>query len=429
MTTQARSFIKFSLVSALLFSASAFAQSKYCPKSFEVLERVGKKDYTFEERQLENLYCNDRFEGQYFKIVYATEDEAIAFNHPNEVIRKKAANVYYHLSIARNFWMKEVKSDYVASLPQIIVRIDITNAFSNSRHYKNAEQEKNYNNAWSIPSGSTPSVAAEKKNWGKEIWFSPAKKIDAREEIVSDGSNAFHQTMEALKDPIMENNKNALIYAGLNYAVTPTVTDGAVVNLAIQRVAVVAVLFTMLEASKHMDKWFVSKWFYIDTAMIPDIIYHEYAHIAMSDTMKTVHSIPVIEGMADYFATRVSNRDKVYNEIKTFSNNRAKNARNKDYYHPYLEGSWNATSDFTLSLLWLGRREFEKVNAERVSRGQLPVADYDQLIFETHRNLDENSDIMNDLNRALINACKEKCNNVRAGINTFNSVFEQKGFN
>jgi hypothetical protein len=416
-------------IAGIFISATAIASNTYCPKSFDVLERDAKDNYTFQKKELEKLFCNNSFEGEHFKIVYATEDDAISFDHENEAIKKKAANVYYHLTVAREFWMKEIKSQFVAKLPQLVIRIDITNAFSNTRHFKNAEQEKNYNNAWSIPEGETPRFVKDGKSWGKEIWFSPAKKIENRKEVKSEGNNPVHESLVLVKDPIVEQNKGALIYTGLALIAAPSIADGAVVNLALKRLAAIAVIYGLVEVTKHMDKWFMNKYYYIDTAMIPDIIYHEYAHIAMSDTMKTVHSVPVIEGMADYFATRISNRRKMYEEIKSFSNNRYKDAENKSLYHPFLEGSWNATSDFTLSLLWQGRTEFQKLNDKRVSKGQEVIANYDELIFQAHNHLSEESDIANDLNQALLNACKEKCKSTRTGLNTFHRLFEKKGFN
>jgi hypothetical protein len=428
MTTLQRLLNSIALAGVTL-SAGVMAQSQYCPKTFEVLERTTKDNYVFQKVELEKLFCTGKFEGEHFKIVYATEDEAISFDNENQAIVKKAANVYHHLTVARNFWINEVKSEYVSTLPQIVIRIDITNAYSSTRQFKNAEQEKNYNNAWTTPEGQTPRVAKEQRKWGKEIWFSPSKKIDARKEVKSEGNNPVHESLLLIKDPIVDMNKSALIYTGLALIAAPTLADGAVLNGALQRVGAIALIYGAIEVTKHMDKWFMNKWYYIDTAMIPDVIYHEYAHIAMSDTMKTVHSIPVIEGMADYFATRVANRRKMYEEIEGFSKNKSKDAENRGMYHPYLEGSWNATSDFTLSLLWLGRKEFEKQNAARAAKGQGPLANYDEIIFQTHYHLDENSDIANDLNQGLINACKEKCSSVRAGVNTFNNVFEKKGFN
>lgn len=418
-------------VATIVLSTTAFAQDKkYCPREFDVIEREGKHDYRFVSKELDKLFCSNTFEGEHFKIVNGTEDEGISFDHENKELIKKAANVYYHLMVARNFWINNIKSDYVSEMQQVTVRLDITNAYSNTRHFKNAEQEKNYNNAWSVPEGETPRVAGDQKKWFKEIWFSPMKKIESRKEAPkSDGSNPIHESLVMIKDPVVELNKNAVIYMGLNWLKNTSINGSLVLDDAVKRLGAIAIMYALLETTKHMDKWFINKYYFIETAMVPEIIYHEYAHIAMSDTMKTVHSVPVIEGMADYFATRVANRKKMYEELKNYSKNMAKDPNSKQLYHPYLEGAWNATSDFTLSLLWSGKAAFDKANQVRLKKGQAPLVDYDDLVFTAHKDLNEYSDIAIGLNGALINACKIKCTDVRPGVNTLNFVFEKKGFN
>lgn len=413
----------------LLLTSSAIAGTEICPKEFNVLERTKKDQYTFTPKTLESLHCGNKFEGEFFKIVNSISDEAISFNDKNPELVKRAANVYYHLTIARNHWIKKIKSDYVLALPQITVRIDITNAFSNVRHFKNAEQEKNFNNAWSIPDGETPNFVKDKIKWGKEIWFSPSKKLESRKLVKSDGNNPVHESLVLVKDPIVEYNKNAVIYQGLSLMVAPAINNSVVLQNSLKSLGFIAILYGAIEVSKHADHWFMDKYYFIDTAMVPEIIYHEYAHIAMSDTMKTVHSVPVIEGMADYFAADIAQKDMMYDKLKDFSSNKPKNLKNKSYYHPYLEAEWNSTSDFTVSLLWQGRLAFEKFNQERARKNQTPIANYDDLVFQAHYHLDENSDIANHLTSALINACKEKCEALRPGINLLNGVFERKGLN
>lgn len=418
-----------SIILLIAASFSATAETKYCPKPFDVLERDKKDGYVFVSRELKDLFCNESFEGEHIKIVFSTENTAISFNHENKELIKKAANVYHHLTVARDFWLSEIKSDYVVKLPQLIIRLDITNAYSSSRHFKNEEQEKNYNNAWSIPAGETPRFVKDSKKWNKEIWFSPMKKIEARKMIESDGSNPIHESLLIVKDPIIDYNKNRLIYSGISMIAYPTMNNSSFLDLAIKTLGPIAIVYGLIAVTKHMDSWFMDKYYFVDTAMVPEIIYHEYAHIAMSDTMKTVHSVPVIEGMADYFASRIANRRHMYKKLKNISSNKAKDVKNKSFYHPYLEGAWNATSDFTLSLLWKGKMEFDKLNEARAKKGQPPIANYDEIIHHSHFALNENSDIANDLTKALITTCKEKCNGVRAGVNTLHNVFEAKGMN
>lgn len=429
MTTLLPSLNKcFFLLFVITFSSLA-KSAEYCPKVFNVLEREKGDDYTLVPRNLEKLFCKDSFEGEHFKIVLSTSNEAISFSHEDKALIQKAANVYWHLTVARNFWTNEIKSSYVEKLPQTTIRLNITNAYSSTRQFKNEEQEKNYNNAWSVPEGQSPRFAQDSKKWGKEIWFSPMKKIESRKELKSDGNNPLHETMVLIKEPVIESNKNALILQGLYFIVAPAINQSQLLVEALKRVGTMGVMWGLAETTKHVDKWFIEKYYYVDTAMVPEIIYHEFAHIALSDTMKTVHSVPVIEGIADYFAARIATRKKMYDRLKGFSNNKSKNTNDKSFYHPYLEGAWNATSDFTLSLLWLGKVEFEKQNAKRLEMGQPKLANYDELVHQAHYDLNEDSDIANSLTSALVKACTTTCQGKRAGVNTLNAIFEQKGLN
>src|SRR5690606_27928122 len=74
----------------------------------------------------------------------------------------------------------KVKSDYVASLPKMVVRIEHTNQFSELGHFAHDNLEPQFNNALTIPAGK----GLERKGvkpWGIEIWFRPAKRIHLRE--------------------------------------------------------------------------------------------------------------------------------------------------------------------------------------------------------------------------------------------------------
>jgi hypothetical protein len=417
------------IAATFLSSVAIAADTQECSKDFGVLIRDKKEGYSIVSKKLDDLHCKNTFEGKYFKIVKSTSDEAISFDDKDSKLLSKAANVYYHLTIARNFWINNIKSEFVPRIPQIVIRLDITNSFSSVRHYKNEEQEKNNNNAWTIPEGSEPDFLKNPKKWGKEIWFSPMKQLQTRDLVESKGDNPIHESLLLVKDPLVNSSTSSLIYSGLSILATPSMNHSVVLETAVANLGVLAVLYGSLEVTKHMDKVFVEKYYYIETAMVPEIIYHEYAHIAMSDHLKTVHSVPVIEGMADYFAALIANRRKMYEKMDDFSTNRFKDTTNKSLYSPFLEGQWNATSDFTLSLLFKAKQEFEVINLERIKKKQSPIADFDQLVFNSHFDLDETSDIANGLTKALVKACKEKCESVRAGVNTLNKVFEDKGMN
>lgn len=427
MIMQQRSLINCLLISLVILSRGTFAKD-LCERKFNVLIK-GKKEYTFQKRTLKDMDCSNSFEGKYFKIVQGTSNDPISFRGNSELV-KKAANVYYHLTKARDFWVNELDNEYVKNLEKLTIRLNITNSYSRTRHYKHESHTKNYNNAWSTPEGKTPRFIKEKKTWGQEIWFSPMKKYHTRKNVKSVGNNPIHQGLKLLRDPIVDYQGNALLYGGLGVIASPT-TGTSYMNESIERVAVIAGLYGLIEVSKYLDKPFTEKYYFIDTALVPDIIYHEFSHIALSDTMKTVHSVPVIEGVADYFAARIAQTEgkQMYKKIKNISSNKSKKLKNRTFYHPALEQSWNATSDFTLSLLWNTRANFNKVNEARKRKNKQELANFDKILYKAHFELHEESTILEGLTKALVNKCVENCTSKRLGLEVLHRSFEEKGLN
>jgi hypothetical protein len=381
------------------------------------------------KKPLRNLRCNNTFEGKFFKIVKGTSSEAISMDIDDPVLKNRAANVYYHLMIAREFWVNEIKSDFVKNHKQIVIRVNILHSYSKYRHFKHISHGENYNNAWTIPAGETPESVPDREEWGKEIWFSPMKKVSMKKKYKSKGNNPVHESLTIIKDPLIQTSMNGVIYTGLGLLTAPTIDGSGFLTAILKRAGTIGVLFAFTHLTKKIDHWFIQKYYYVDGAMIPEVIYHEYAHIALSDTMTTTHSVPVIEGMADYFAARISNRKKIYDSIKGLSTNNPKNTKNNSMYHPFLEGWWNAQSDFTLSLLWKGRDKFQDLNDEREEKGLPIMVDYDQLVYSSHFLLTEESVIDEDLTSALVESCKTLCSSKRTGVNTLHQTFEEKGFN
>ena len=115
---------------------------------------VRNKSFHLKEKRVDlpHLTSNNSFEGKHFKIVQGKNSEAIKFT--NQELRLKAATTYYHLEKARDYFVQELNSSYVKSLPQIIIRIDHTNNFSELGHFTNDNLDPQYNNALTIPNNS-----------------------------------------------------------------------------------------------------------------------------------------------------------------------------------------------------------------------------------------------------------------------------------
>jgi len=373
--------------------------------------------------EMPNLISTTQFDGKYFKVVKGKSEDAIALNEVDETTRLKAANVYYHLNKARDFWVNTIHSKYVENLPKITVRIEHINKFSDLGHYYNDLIEPQYNNALSIPPG-TPMDGAKTPDgkpiaaWDREIWFRPVKKIrtaDLPNHGVGAAGNPLAAYTAMLAKPVESTTLSLFIQNTLLDIFHPTELATPYETSVFQEVGTIALTVLALQTTKHMDKLFLEKYYYLDTAMIPEIIYHEFSHMALSDHLVISHSTPVNEGMADYFATTLGDNAHIASKIKKYSLAMPKDGKNKKNYNPAYETKALANSDFVLSVLWSVRKEFPETA--------------DQLIYKAREFLNtDSSDVINDLPEALLESCQTVCENPRADRMKLREVFTNRGF-
>ncbi len=364
-------------------------------RSFEALVRNERKRPEISKVVLKDLISNDSFEGEHFKIVQGKSDKAITFD-AEPAILLKAATVYYHLSIARDYFLTKVKSDYVANLPQLIIRLEHTNQFSELGHFANDNLEPQFNNALTIPAGKGLSSRGVKP-WGNEIWFRPSKRIHLRD-LKTNGlqNREFTVLMAGFRNQVhMQSLQRFLAVSVL--AVTQ---DGAPSPLALENFIRTVGSSLIMEAGYQfidpITKAVSRKWYSLDTAMIPEIIYHEYSHIALSDHFVLSHSTPIIEGMADFFAGKIANSPKLAMHIKKYNTYNGKNANKKKDYLIQFEMNEYANTDFVFGLLW----ELRKILGEELG---------DAFMFELRKKLTTNSSIRKDLIEGILNTCDEVC--------------------
>lgn len=416
------------LIKSLLLITIAFstAYAKDCNDSFKVVKRNKRNKIVFSQEKIEGLKCNGKFETADFKVVYQKNDEAIDLN-TDEELALRAANVLYHLNIAKKFWINEMNSEFVQSFDQITVRVQITNGFSRLGHFTNDNYVENVNNAWTIPAGQTSRWHDNPHAWGREIWFSPMKKVESRKLVTSSGNNPITDQLNNLKVPVINYTENSLMFNTLDHLAYPEFQDTTLLNMATTHLGTMAVMFGLIEVSKKMDKLFMNKYYYLDTAMVPDVIYHEFSHVALSDHLEPVHSNAVIEGMADYFAFRISGVYKNYGSLDEFSTAATKNAKNKNFYSPYFESSNNAHSDFTVSLLARVKSEIDKINKERDELGVPHIVDPDILIYKSRNHMNSESTILQLTHALQTTATTGACDNKRQCVGAISKAQTDKG--
>ena len=409
------SFKPQSILLAFLFFTTSMVEAQ---TSGTVLVRGKHFKPEFREEVLVDLDSSTGFDGKYFKIVKGKNEEPILLNEEDDSLRIKAATVYYHLNKARDFWINEMKSDFVKSLPKITVRIDITNKFSDLGHFQHDSIDPQFNNALSIPAGE-PMDGVEIPSWNTEIWFRPMKKILSKD-LPSSGldaeGNPLTKYLSMLTTPVQYSSVNRAMQVSFQKIFYPqSITSENFKTLILKQFANIVGIELLMRGSRHASRLFIEKYYYLDTAMIPEIIYHEYAHIALSDHLALSLSTPVLEGMADYFSTMISGQPYLGTKIRKYSLSQPKNGKNKDLYNQIFESNVFANSDFVLSVLTQIKNEFPDVATP--------------LIFDSRTRLTtETSDIRHDLIGSLLESCNYFCKDPRKDRMRMREIFEERGF-
>ncbi len=398
---------------------SLFIAGSLHAETFRVLVRQDHStNTTYKEVELEDLESSDSFDGKYFRIVKGKGKESVSFHDADKEIVLKAANTYYHLSQAREYWLNKIGSNRPESLPKLTVRIDISNLFDDQGHYANDNRDPQFNNALSIPAGQTPEWVPEGREdtWGPEIWFRPKKVIDTRTLANNLGPNPLTQVLTALEHPVINYARNQLQTSMIERIFYPSYSSGSLQNDLLRFAGTIALTRFLISSSKRMDPLFMEKWFYLDTAMVPEVVYHEYAHIILADHLKISHSTPVLEGLADYFAADQANKRKVYSKVPGRSTSQPKDPYNKKPYTHWSEANRTASSDFVLAVLW----DVRDVLGDETSN---------KLVYQSRKYLStESATISDHLLRAILKACDDVCPAPRVDKLRLYEKFTARGF-
>lgn len=380
---------KIFLIFISMFVFATLAEAR----SFKAVVRTENNLAKEDSVELEDLISDTSFDGKYFKIVEGKNDEAISFDADEKLVFR-AATTYYHLTKARNYFVEKVKSNFVSNQEKIVVRIEHTNQFSELGHFGNDNLDPQFNNALTIPSGRGLSSRGVKP-WGTEIWFRPSKKIQIN---TKDSSALAEQGFKS----VLRSYRNQTHMQSLQmFLMTAITTIGAGGNLFspenVFRTAGSSVLMeSFYQFAGPINRIFSRKWYWLDTALIPEIIYHEYSHAALSDYLELTHSTPIIEGMADFFAGQIAGSPALAKHIKQYNTFNGKDAKKKQEYQIQFETNDYANTDFVFGLLW----EVKNILGEE--KGE-------EFMFELRKTLTTNSMIRTELIEGMIKTCDAIC--------------------
>jgi hypothetical protein len=390
---------KFISSIVLLVSGFTWAQDTFTVRT-DVLVRDARFRPRIARTELPYLLGRDRLEGKYFKIVEGKSEEAIRLSANPELLLR-AATTYYHLNKARDWFVQNLGASYVRDLPTLTIRVNHTNQFHELGHFAHDNLEPQYNNALTIPAG-TGLAGRGIHPWGTEIWFRPEKRMHIDELGLRDpslgtwggvlSSYRQQQHMSTLQRFLMQG-----VEAGLDPdspAVENFFTWGSVIRVAGSSL----VMELAYRNADRLNRTFSQKWYWMDTALVPEIIYHEFAHVALADHLSLTHPNSVVEGMADYFAGAISGNPRLAEHIHDHNSFNGKNAQRTQTYQAEFETTEYANTDFVFGMLWDLRDFFGAPGA-------------DQFIYQLRERLNSSATIRRQLIDGILQTCERRCVN------------------
>lgn len=384
------------IISGVLIFTSVSSMVHAAEMTEFAVVRTDNNKAQIQEVKLVDLNSETVFDGKYFKVVKGKSDEAITINDSDE-LRLKAATTYYHLTRAREYFVNKIKSDYVAKQAKMVIRIEHTNQFSELGHFANDNFEPQYNNALTIPAGKGLASKGVKP-WDIEIWFRPQKKLNISEIKVNNlGAQEFKGMLKSFRNQLHMQTLQRF-FAQL---VTTLIQNQDFLKMfSPENLIRTAGSSIIIEAGylliDPISKVFSRKWYWLDAALIPEVIYHEYSHAALSDYLVLSHSTAIIEGMADFFAGQISDSPTLAKNIKKYNTYNGKDAKRKQQYLLEFEMNEYANTDFVFGLLW----ELRNILGEDIG---------ERFMFDLRKNLTTNSSIRDGLIEGILKTCDEKC--------------------
>jgi|GEM_PF-6959614 len=296
---------------------------------------------------LRNLNEAKKLESPILKIVLGSSADPISIDKSD--ISLRAQNVFYHATLALE-WFQEFRHTKNHSLHKpLIIRLDMAQGFSENSHWSEAEDLEKHNSALTVPA-STSLRYDEVQPWDAEIWFRPKKILKVPSQFTRSLKMYIHQGYRvSLYSAIAATSalRAARMYAfsgDLASSLTINGVDGAVTLIAVE---------ALVHGSYKVSKLFKTKK-YRESSAYPEIIYHEVAHFALSDRLDISQDSPMVEALANYFASEISGSENIAKPTKKFSSGSASHlgSSRMPEYHPKFEHPDFAQASYGFQMLW-----------------------------------------------------------------------------
>jgi hypothetical protein len=284
----------------LLLGFSSFAQA--FERTMPVSVRDGKK-LAIEDRTLTDLTSDNSFDGTYFRVVKAESEDTICFDDLDEKLKLRAATVYYHMTIAREYYLTLNLADPSTLNRKVTIRVDQDKKFSEALHFK-SDGTFQYNGALTVPASEKNKLAKGYAPWETETWFFKAQvvKRESPLEYAADGLNC-RDFKNVLMGQMLYTDMISVTQGALNGVLDPI---GHLISMGFS-----IGLSEIIPQTLALLGKVIKQRYYLDTALIPEISIHEYGHLALGPIFGFTRSTALNEGFPNYFASKITGLKKL----------------------------------------------------------------------------------------------------------------------
>lgn len=364
-----------------------------------------REDTRLERREviLRDLVSEQGFDGKYFRILLGDTDTVIPWD-ASETLRLKAATAYHALTLAREKYVA-----FFGPLPhlqrKITIRLDQARGYSEVIHFT---PDAVYNGALSIGASDDMRDEASAPEWGPEIWFFQPRKV--RQEGV------FSQIGDILsQNELRQSVLLRLLEGDVESGVKDVIQNRFFLEPHLYSVALSIGIAEILPGLIAKVSSLFKQTLYLDAALIPEIVVHEYGHHALSPWLSLKSRSHLTEGFPNYFAGKFLGLTRLQARGKDYSKGYAPRLGDSSLKYSLDEelGAGAATSSFTYSLL----NDLERAlgdEGEAVLARSLPY-------------IGRSSSLKPDFQNAILRAISEISANRRSQLIRAQAVFSQRG--
>lgn len=293
-------------------------------------------------------------------------------------------NLAYHLNKARLYFLSNFDVAHLKTGVPLVVRYNMDRKYIAYMHYSDNPKIRIINTSETVPGSGAGKVKPGVEGWGPEMWFRPMveEELKAPQRPVPPGTEAAIRTLDM-------SVQQAVLFTALNSARGFDIDFNQILESSGHFQILAAAQFLMPKVFSIFSQNQTYKM-RLDTAMIPDIIYHEYAHVATGDFLIPSWRDPITENLAHYFAAVISGNTGALEIASAYgSKTEAFSVNPKARYTEELSRSvdffGNAHTTLVYSFLWRIRSRMEMGFPPHLTDGNLARKLFDKIVFEARK--------------------------------------------